>query len=142
MLANKDGKIFVGERLDTPEAWQMPQGGIDEGETPETAAFRELEEEIGVSAHDVIVVGQTSDWVNYDFPPEIVAKVANGRFRGQTQMWFLMRLSANDDAINIETKYPEFGRWRWADINTIVGEIVPFKRPVYEKVVAEFRDMI
>ncbi|WP_262690669.1 RNA pyrophosphohydrolase [Kordiimonas aestuarii] len=137
MLTNNTGQIFVGERIDMPGAWQMPQGGIDEGETHDAAALRELEEEIGVRARHVDVLASTADWVYYDLPPHLLGKVWRGRYRGQKQKWFLMRLKTGDNAINIQTKHPEFRRWKWTDPDSLLSEIVPFKRPVYEKVLSE-----
>jgi len=137
MLTNANGQIFAGERIDTPGAWQMPQGGIDEGETPEVAALRELTEEIGVPAEAVEVIARTKDAIPYDLPPHLLGKVWGGRYRGQAQYWFLMRLTAGDDAIDIATEHPEFSRWKWTSPQTLLDEIVPFKRDVYERVVRE-----
>jgi len=137
VLQNKAGRIFVGERIDMPGAWQMPQGGIDEGEGHEEAALRELEEEIGVKATDARIMKATADWVYYDLPDHLLGKVWGGKYRGQKQRWFLVELLATDDAINIETEHPEFSRWKWTDTESLLAEIVPFKRPVYEAVIAE-----
>ncbi|TNE61142.1 MAG: RNA pyrophosphohydrolase [Alphaproteobacteria bacterium] len=137
MLVNAEGMVFTAERLDTPGAWQMPQGGVDPGEALEEAALRELEEEIGVPADAVDVLGQTRDWVMYDLPPHLLGVVWGGKYRGQKQQWFLMRLKADDSAINIDTEIPEFGRWKWSSTQELLDEIVPFKRPVYAQVVAE-----
>lgn len=137
MLINGTGQIFVGERIDMPGAWQMPQGGIDEGESHEEAALRELEEEIGVTPGEAEIVNATADWVYYDLPDHLLGKAWGGKFRGQKQRWFLVRLTAGDDAINIETDHPEFSRWKWTDAQSLLAEIVPFKRPVYEAVVQE-----
>ncbi|WP_417458379.1 RNA pyrophosphohydrolase [Kordiimonas sp.] len=137
LLINKDGLIFVGERIDMPGAWQMPQGGIDDGEGHEEAALRELEEEIGLRPRHVDVLSCTEDWVTYDLPQHLLGKVWGGKYRGQKQKWFLMRLKSADTAINIATEHPEFARWKWTDHANILTEIVPFKRPVYRKVLAE-----
>lgn len=137
VLLNSHDQIFVGERLDRPGAWQMPQGGIDEGETPEHAALRELEEEIGVSPADTELLGRTQDWVLYDLPDHLKGKMWGGKFGGQKQIWFKLRLTTDDSAINIETAHPEFGRWKWSDVATVVEEIVDFKRDVYRRVIAE-----
>ncbi len=136
MLQNANGLIFVGERIDTPEAWQMPQGGIDEGETPKEAALRELEEEIGVTPNDITVLRQTPNWVTYDLPDHLLGKVWGGKYKGQKQHWFLMRLNAEDSAINIETTHPEFSHWKWTTAEALIAEIVPFKKAVYEQVVS------
>lgn len=137
LLVNSDDKIFVGERLDRPDAWQMPQGGIDEGETPEQAAVRELEEEIGVSPVDVKILSHTKNWVLYDLPDHLKGKMWGGRFAGQKQIWFKMRLLADDSAINIQTAHPEFGRWKWSTPTEVLNEIVDFKRDVYAQVLDE-----
>jgi len=137
MLINAAGQIFAGERLDTPDAWQMPQGGVDDGETLQDAALRELEEEIGVSPDQVKMLKATPDWVYYDLPDHLLGKAWGGKYRGQKQHWFLMELQAGDDAINIETAHPEFGRWKWTDAASLLAEIVPFKRDVYQTVISQ-----
>lgn len=136
LLLNKDGLIFTGERIDAPGAWQMPQGGIDDGETPRAAAVRELGEEIGVLPQHVEVIGQTQDWVTYDLPDHLLGKMWGGKYRGQKQQWFKMRLIADDSAINIATEHPEFANWRWCTKEQLLADIVPFKRAVYEQVAA------
>ncbi|MFC3052733.1 RNA pyrophosphohydrolase [Kordiimonas pumila] len=134
MLINAHGLIFTAERLDMPGAWQMPQGGIDKGEDPKTAALRELEEEISVPEHAVMVLKEAPDWVSYDLPDHLIGKVWGGKFRGQKQKWFLMQLTGSESHIKIETEHPEFSRWKWSTHQELVTEIVPFKRTVYEKV--------
>lgn len=137
MLLNADNKVFVGQRIDTTvEAWQMPQGGIDDGEAPEETAFRELEEEIGTNNAKVIT--RTHDWLYYDLPDELVGKIWGGKYRGQKQVWFLMRFLGDDTEINLETKHPEFNAWKWLEIKRLPELIVPFKRPIYEALVKEF----
>ena len=139
MLVNGEGKIFVGQRIDNDApAWQMPQGGIDEGETPLEAALRELGEETGLPEDAVTVESETSDWVTYDLPHELVPKIWKGRFKGQKQKWVLMRFTGSDDLINIETDHPEFSEWCWLPASDLVANIVPFKREVYQQVLAEF----
>jgi len=138
MLLNSDGHIFTAERIDMPGAWQMPQGGVDKGEALQEAALRELEEEISVPSSAVTILGQTRDWITYDLPAHLIGKVWRGKYRGQKQHWFLMRFEGNNKHINLETKHPEFGRWKWSDRQELVAEIVPFKRHVYDAVVAEF----
>lgn len=140
VLINDEGRIFVGRRIDSDSAaWQMPQGGIDAGEKPRKAALRELEEETGVSRDLVAFVAKSPGWLTYDLPPELLGKVWGGRYRGQRQRWFLFRFLGQDEQINIATSHPEFDRWRWIGADEMLDCIVPFKRAVYEEVVAAFR---
>lgn len=140
MLLNPDGEVFVAQRIDSADAaWQMPQGGIDSGETPRAAALRELEEETGTAKAEVI--GETRDWLRYDLPMELVPKVWKGRFRGQEQKWFAMRFLGQNGDIDIATKHPEFSAWRWVSIDALCGLIVPFKQQLYTELVEEFRDL-
>ena len=139
MLANREGRVFVGQRLDsTFDAWQMPQGGIDKGETPREAALRELREETGVPAQLVEIVAETADWVRYDLPEDLVGKLWKGRYRGQKQKWVLMRFLGTDDQVNIATEHPEFSAWQWLPPDRLIEAIVPFKRHVYRTVLEEF----
>ncbi len=142
LMFNDEGRVFVGKRIDTPElAWQMPQGGIDEGEPPDRAALRELEEEIGTG--NVELVAETEDWINYDLPGELAGKMWKGRYRGQTQKWFAARFLGADTEIDVlGVARPEFNDWRWVGLDELPSLIVPFKREVYEQVVAEFRGII
>ncbi|WP_158046913.1 RNA pyrophosphohydrolase [Skermanella pratensis] len=140
MLVNAGGRVFVGRRLDTPDAWQMPQGGIDPGETPREAALRELVEEIGTAAADV--VAETAGWLRYDLPPHLIGKVWKGKYRGQEQKWILARFTGADADIDLATEHPEFDAWQWVEPDRLAGLIVPFKRPIYEAVVTEFRDLL
>jgi putative (di)nucleoside polyphosphate hydrolase len=140
VLINAQGLIFAGQRLDNRgDAWQMPQGGIDDGEKPREAALRELWEETGVTADLVDFIGKTHGWVTYDLPAELLGKVWGGKYRGQKQKWFLYRYLGADSQVNIATAHPEFGAWRWIAADEMVGSIVPFKRAVYEEVVRSFR---
>jgi len=140
VLINPQGRIFAGRRIDSgAPAWQMPQGGIDEGEKPRQAALRELWEETGVTEDLVEFVAKSPGWLTYDLPPDLLGKVWGGRFRGQKQRWFLYRFTGRDDQVNIATDHPEFSEWRWIGADEMLGAIVPFKRAVYEQVVAAFR---
>lgn len=139
VLVNSDGHVFAGQRRDaSAPAWQMPQGGIDPGETPRDAALRELEEETGVPRDHVEIVARTDDWLYYDLPADLVPKVWNGAFRGQKQQWFLMRLQGDDSRIDINTAHPEFSAWRWFEPEALIATIVPFKRAIYREVMDRF----
>lgn len=143
MVLNAQGHVFTGQRLDYPSAaWQMPQGGIDEGEDARAAALRELKEETGISAEMVEILAQSTDWISYDFPAELAKKLWKGGYRGQKQRWFLMRFAGPDNLIDIETEEPEFSEWRWMAPNELLDNIVPFKRGVYQKVLDEFGDFL
>jgi len=141
MLLNRDGLVFVGRRIDMPErlaAWQMPQGGIDPGETPRQAALRELGEEVGTDRAEILA--ESRAWLRYDLPAEIAGRMWGGRFRGQRQKWFAMRFTGHDADIDIATEHPEFDAWRWAAPAELPELIVPFKRPLYCDVIADFRE--
>ena len=151
MLINPEGRVFVGRRVEGPPslrgdyAWQMPQGGIDQGEDPYTAALRELYEETNVRS--VTLLAEAPDWYSYDLPPEILGDKWRGRYRGQTQRWFAFRHDRAESEIDIRhpgggKHKPEFDEWRWEDLDNLVGLIVPFKRAVYEQVVTAFRPLI
>lgn len=139
MLINAAGHVFVGQRIDNDApAWQMPQGGVDKGEAPRDAALRELWEETGVPADLVTVEAESKTWLPYDLPHDLVPRIWKGRFRGQKQKWFLLRFHGTDEQVNIATDHPEFSEWRWLPASELVENIVPFKREVYARVLADF----
>jgi putative (di)nucleoside polyphosphate hydrolase len=139
MLMNRNGDVFVGQRLDsTLEAWQMPQGGIDPGEEPLEAAYRELWEETGVERRHVVLVASAPDELQYDLPDDLVGKVWQGKWRGQRQHWFLFRFLGDDGDVNIATADPEFRAWRWAPSADLPKLIVPFKRALYAELLQIF----
>lgn len=137
MLLNNEGKVFVARRIDTDvEAWQMPQGGIDDGEEPQAAAIRELEEETGVT--QAVIIAEYESWLTYDLPDELYGKVWKGRYGGQTMKWYVMRFEGQDSDINIQTENPEFSIWRWAEMSELENIIVPFKREIYKTLAETF----
>lgn len=147
MLINRDGLVWIGRRFDKQNDegkghwWQMPQGGIDAGEDTQRAAIRELAEETAVtSAH---VIAESPRWYNYDLPEHLIGKSWGGKYRGQTQKWFALRFDGEDSEINLAPPghKQEFDQWRWANMGDIIDIIVPFKRPVYERVIADFRHL-
>ena len=143
MLINGDGKVFVGQRMDsTLEAWQMPQGGIDAGEAPLTAALRELGEETGIAADKVELIATAQEELLYDLPAELIGKLWKGRYRGQRQTWFLFRFIGDESDIDIRTEHQEFRAWRWADPADLPAMIVPFKKALYEQVLDHFSEHI
>jgi 8-oxo-dGTP pyrophosphatase MutT (NUDIX family) len=141
MLLNNLGNIFVGQRIDVnEEAWQMPQGGVEEGETPRDAAVRELQEELGTSK--VEIIAETKTWFRYDLPAELFEGSRHGRWRGQQQKWFLMLFHGQDSDIDVATREPEFSRWQWVTTDRLVELIVPFKRQLYLRVLQDFTDLM
>jgi putative (di)nucleoside polyphosphate hydrolase len=141
MLLNRAGQVFIARRIDEiVEAWQMPQGGIDAGEEPRTAALRELGEEVGTTK--ATIIAESRDWLSYDLPDALVPIIWKGQYRGQKQKWFVMRFEGEDADINIATAHPEFSEWKWAPMETLPDVIVPFKRALYAALVAEFRHLV
>jgi putative (di)nucleoside polyphosphate hydrolase len=145
-VLNRAGRVFIGRRIDGPEhvdethVWQMPQGGIDEGEDPYPAALRELHEETNIRS--VEKIGEIAEWLHYDLPRELIGHAWKGRYRGQKQKWYAFRLVGNDSEIDIAHPAgghePEFVEWRWEPMANLPNLVVPFKRPIYERVVEEF----
>ena len=134
-LFSKAGHVFLGRRINSRGAfqWQMPQGGIDKGETALEAAMRELEEEIGVSAKLTTLLEETDHWIYYDFPPDLKKRLP-GPYIGQRQKWFALRFNGSDSDVRLDLHTPEFDAWRWAPLADTPPMVVPFKRPVYEEV--------
>jgi putative (di)nucleoside polyphosphate hydrolase len=140
MLMNAEGRVFVGKRIDSPDAWQMPQGGIDEGETPQQAAMRELGEEVGCDR--AVILGETAGWLDYDLPDHLLGRLWGGRYRGQRQKWVACRFTGQDCDINIKTAEPEFDAWQWVPADALLTMIVPFKRATYAAVLQELGHFI
>ena len=137
ILLNKDKKVFVGQRIDkTSEAWQMPQGGIDAGETPVEAMQRELMEEAGTDKVEIIF--ELPEWLFYDLPIDLQPKLWGGKFKGQMQRWFALQFTGEDKDINIATKTPEFMTWKWANFSELPNLIVEFKRELYRELATKF----
>jgi len=150
MVLNRAGRVFVGRRFDGPEyvdenhAWQMPQGGLDPGEDPYPAALRELAEETNITSVDLLA--EAPEWLFYDLPRELVPRAWGGRYRGQKQRWYALRFTGAEREINVEHPAgghePEFSEWRWVDMRELPDLIIPFKRELYEQVVAAFRHLV
>jgi putative (di)nucleoside polyphosphate hydrolase len=145
MVLNREGRVFIGRRIDGPEhidlthAWQMPQGGVDPGEDTWAAALRELHEE--TSIRSVEKLAEIPEWLNYDIPRELIGAAWSGKYRGQTQKWYAVRFTGDDGEIDITCPgghEPEFAEWRWEPMANVPALVVPFKRPVYERVVRAF----
>lgn len=142
MLVNAEGRAFVGKRIDNKEGdwWQMPQGGVDDGEDLEAAMIRELAEETGARPRHLEVVAQLEEELFYDLPPELQGKLWGGKYVGQRQSWFLVRFTGEDSDIDLDAhEHPEFCEWKWVDPELLPDLIVPFKREIYRAIVTEFR---
>jgi putative (di)nucleoside polyphosphate hydrolase len=141
MLVNRDGKVFVAARIDNPEdAWQMPQGGIDEGEEPWPGVLRELEEETGIAPRLVERIAEHPERLRYDLPDEWRDKLWRGKWKGQMQHWFLARFLGTDADVNLATRHPEFRTWKWVEPGELPELIVPFKRDLYRRLIEDFAD--
>ena len=141
VLLNKNNQIFVARRIDNPsDFWQMPQGGIDKGENPLDAAYRELNEETSIKS--VKLIQEVEGEITYNLPDNLVGIIWKGKFKGQTQKWFIMRFLGEDSEINLKTKYPEFLEWKWINFENITDKVVEFKLHVYEKIKKELKKLI
>ena len=141
VVLNNENKVFVAKRIDNPKNfWQMPQGGVDEGEDLLNAAYRELKEE--TSIFNVKLIKEIEDWTQYDLPSRLIGIIWKGRYKGQKQKWFIFKFLGNDTEINIKTKNPEFLDWKWIEIGKITEIVVDFKKEVYQKVEKEIKKII
>ena len=139
MLLNREGNVWVGARIDNPaDAWQMPQGGIDEGEDPWKGALRELEEETGIRPDLVEKIAEHPERLRYDLPDEWLERLWRGQWKGQMQYWFLARFLGADSDINLQTDHPEFRDWKWVEPRQLPNLIVPFKRDLYCRLLDDF----
>ncbi len=143
MLLSPQREVWVGQRIDNPtDAWQMPQGGLDDGEEPWPGALRELEEETGIGPHFIERVAECAEALRYDLPPELCEALWGGRWKGQQQHWFLARFTGSDADVDIATAHPEFSAWKWVEPEQLPDLIVPFKRDLYRRLLAEFSDYL
>jgi putative (di)nucleoside polyphosphate hydrolase len=140
MVLNSYKEVFVARRVDFPDGWQMPQGGIDEGESPLQAALRELKEEIGTA--NVHLLAESNKWFSYDFPPSIIEHLRNNKYRGQQQKWFVMEFLGHEKEINLNTQQPEFLEWKWVPFFELPNLVVSFKKDVYQQLIKEFSFLI
>ena len=140
-LLNKDNQLFVARRIDNPnDFWQMPQGGIDKGENSLEAAYRELDEETSIK--NVELIHEVEEEISYNLPDNLLGIIWKGKFKGQTQKWYIMRFLGEDNEINLNTKYPEFLEWKWINHENITDKVVEFKLHVYEKIKKELKKLI
>ena len=141
VLLNNNNQVFVGKRIDNPnDFWQMPQGGIDKDENPLDAAFRELKEETSIKS--VKLIQEIQNEITYNLPNNLLGIIWKGKFKGQTQKWYIMRFLGTDNEINLKTNHPEFLEWKWIDIENITDKVVDFKLHVYEKIKEELKKLI
>lgn len=140
MILNRENRVFVAKRIDMrTEAWQMPQGGIDEGEDAREAVMREMLEEIGTNNAEIIA--ESPLWMKYELPEHLVPQLWEGKYRGQKQKWFVLRFMGEDSDINIQTDVPEFSEWKWVEMDILPDVIVPFKQALYRDLVETFRHL-
>jgi len=141
VVLNKENKVFVGKRKDNPiDKWQMPQGGVDNGENFLDAMKRELKEETGIQ--NIKIIKELKEWTEYELPDYLLGKVWKGKYKGQKQKWFIVRFMGSDDEINLNTKRPEFIEWKWLNIESLPKVIVSFKKNVYEKLLPQIKSSI
>jgi putative (di)nucleoside polyphosphate hydrolase len=142
ILLNHKNQVFWGKRVRS-HSWQFPQGGIDKGETPEQAMYRELHEEVGLRPEHVKVLGRTKSWLRYEVPNHFIRRDARGRYKGQKQIWFLLRLVGFDSDLNLRaTDNPEFDAWRWHTYWVPLDTVIEFKREVYERALNELHGYV
>lgn len=141
MIIDRYNRVFVGCRRDTrSRSWQMPQGGIDLGETPSAAAMREMEEEIGCNKG--YIIAESKNWYCYRIPNFLIPKLWEGKYCGQKQKWFLIRFTGADEDINVNTENPEFNHWKWVEFRDLLKDVVPFKLKLYKSVIREFKQIL
>ncbi|MDP3372175.1 MAG: RNA pyrophosphohydrolase [Candidatus Paracaedibacteraceae bacterium] len=138
MLVNAKKQVWVGERINTPNAWQMPQGGIEPHEDPRLAALRELEEETGIPSSDVTIIAESDKWISFDWPQELQKILWDGLYIGQCQKWYLMRLNTDKDITNLKVDSPEFSAHKWVNVDELLSLIVTFKKNMYNQIINEF----
>jgi putative (di)nucleoside polyphosphate hydrolase len=138
MLVNPKKQVWVGERINAANSWQMPQGGIDANEDPRSAMFRELLEETGISENDVTIIAESKEWLSFDWPLRLQKVLWDGLYLGQCQKWYLLRLETLHDVTNLDVEHPEFSAHQWVDVNVLTDLVIDFKRDMYEKIITEF----